>query len=439
MDFFKVKKFRKAHKPKPASAGENNSICQPEDPINENGDVLAKSVNVDDSNIDAEDDDDDFITNEVKRRLKELRRNSSMELIPEEESSLEEEDEEGEGVEVASKQWRVVEAEGRQFWSGFDAIYDIYCDRMLFFDRVIAQQLPELGFYVPSPSPRISRAPSTPSPRSMSKKLTSPFRCLSLNGVEEHEDEIEQLQQPTSDPYQDLEAAYVAQLCLTWEAIHCQYTQMSQKIYFQPENRTAYNHAAQQLQQFQVLLQRFIENEPFEKGARPEIYARSKKLMPKLLQAPKIQGSNMPNLEEDDSQLFVLAPDLLKIIECSILSFRQFLKTEKKKHAVARNFFGSQNQMAGPLQQVHSSLEKKVLKLKELRKRKKNWKDKTWPTTETEVQLLLALIDAKLVSKVMRLVSINNDQLLWCEQKMKKLDFSGGKLRRDPSPILFPC
>lgn len=84
--------------------------------------------------VEAEEDEDDFIMEEVKRRLKELRRNSFMVLIPEEE---EEETEGGEEEEVGEgePEWRDVEAEGRQWWGGFGAVYDDYCERMRFFDR----------------------------------------------------------------------------------------------------------------------------------------------------------------------------------------------------------------------------------------------------------------------------------------------------------------
>lgn len=109
-----------------------------------------------------------------------------------------------------------------------------------------------------------------------------------------HGEETENLQQPNNDPYQDLETAYVAQICLSWETLHCQYTQLTQKISSQPEDPTRYNQSAQELQQFQVLLQRFIENEPFEQGLRPEIYARTRNVFPKLLQVPNIQGKIPP-------------------------------------------------------------------------------------------------------------------------------------------------
>ncbi len=81
----------------------------------------------------------------------------------------------------------------------------------------------------------------------------------------------------------------------------------------------------------------------------------------------------------------------------------------------------------------------KGMKLKELRKRTKGWKKKYWPQTDEDIQLLLSLIDMKVLSRVLRMVRITKEQLFWCEEKMKKLDLSDGRLRRDPSPILFPC
>ncbi|XP_022724383.1 uncharacterized protein LOC111281063 [Durio zibethinus] len=432
MDFLKVKKFRKAHKPDLEKDLEDKPVPKPEEPKNENGATggdndLNKSSKADPA-AEVEDDDDDFITNEVKRRLKELRRNSFMVLIPEEEEESYPEDEEEEAGETSSTEWRDVEAEGRQWWGGFDAVYEKYCERMLFFDRMIAQQLKEAG----------PRYPSTP-PKSASKKLASPLRCLSLKKVEEPDEETEHLQQPISNPYQDLEIAYVAQICLTWEALHCQYTQLSQIVLCHPENPTCYNCSAQQLQQFQVLLQRFIENEPFQDGLRTEIYARARNILPKLLQIPNIQGSDQKEKVEDESDYVVLAPDIIRIIESSILTFRQFVKTDKKKNSSIINLFGNQNPMATPLQQVQSLLEKKGVKLKELCKKTKGWKKKSRPLTHEDFPLLFGLIDIKIISRVLRMSRISKEQLFWCEEKMKKLDLSDGKLQRDPSPILFPC
>lgn len=149
MDFFKLKKFRNARKPITENIDEDQPVPQPDELKSGANDVLGKSVSLDSANAEMEDDDDDFISNEVKRRLKELRRNSFMVLIPEEtnQADEEEEEEEVEG-EMSTSEWRDVEAEGRRFWSGFDAVYDIYCERMLVFDRLRSQQLQEVGNYI---------------------------------------------------------------------------------------------------------------------------------------------------------------------------------------------------------------------------------------------------------------------------------------------------
>ncbi|OMO65554.1 Ribosomal protein L34Ae [Corchorus olitorius] len=239
---------------------------------------------------------------------------------------------------------------------------------------------------------------STPSPKSASKKLSSPLRCLSLKKIEEPDEETENLQQPINDPYQDIETAYVAQICLTWEALHCQYSQLSQIVLCQPENPTCYNHSAQHLQQFQVLLQRFIENEPFQDGLRAEIYARARNILPKLLQIPNIQGSNQKEKVEEESDYLVHAPDIIRLIESSILTFQLFVKADKKKHSSVLNLFGNQNLMATPLQQVQSLLEKKGMKLKELRKKRKGWKKKSWPQTREDVPLFILFLIASFAS-----------------------------------------
>ena len=158
-----------------------------------------------------------------------------------------------------------------------------------------SRRFPNAGSQFSStPSPRSRdtgpQGSSTPSPRFTSKKLASPLRCLSLKKFEEPGDETEQLQELPNSPLQDLEVAYAAHICLTWELLHCQYTYLSQKISVEPENSCTYNYSAQQFQQFQVLLQRFVENEPFEQGHRPEIYAQTRKSLPKLLHVPMVQG-----------------------------------------------------------------------------------------------------------------------------------------------------
>jgi hypothetical protein len=71
-----------------------------------------------------------------------------------------------------------------------------------------------------------------------------------------------------------------------------------------------------------------------------------------------VSGSDKKETDEEKSDLMVLAPDLIKIVESSILTFHLFMKTDKKKSNGVLRLFGNQNQIATPLQQIQSSLEK---------------------------------------------------------------------------------
>lgn len=71
-----------------------------------------------------------------------------------------------------------------------------------------------------------------------------------------------------------------------------------------------------------------------------------------------VSGLDKREPEEESTDLIVLAPDLIRIIESSILTFHSFMKMEKKKSSGPRHLFGNHNQIATSLQQVQSSLEK---------------------------------------------------------------------------------
>uniref|UniRef100_A0A0D9X9T8 Uncharacterized protein n=1 Tax=Leersia perrieri TaxID=77586 RepID=A0A0D9X9T8_9ORYZ len=445
MDFFKIKKFGKTSR---KSGGGGGGEAVESDDIANSGNVASDEqkgkileddpaaaasagMEADAGNVGVEgeeedDDDDDFITNEVKRRLKELRKNSFMVLIPEEEcAEVEEDGEEEEGS--SSREWMESDVGNGFPLCGFDSLYDKYCERMTVLDRMITQLLKDPG----------SLNVSKKSPRSASK-LASTLRNLSFKRREELQEDSEHLQQQQGedDPYQTLETAYVGHVSLSWEALHCMYVHLSLILAAQPENPTTYSCAAQAFQQFQVLLQRFVENEPFEQGSRVEIYARSRSSLSKLLQVPTFQVADGKYNAEDQVEPSIFAPDLIKLLEESILTFRLFLKKDKKKNSALMSVHGH---TGSSIQQVQSSLDKKEVKVKELFKKKKGWKSKTWPATMEEVQLLFALIDIKVVSRVLRMAKLSKEQLLWCEEKMSKLDLPDNKLRRDGSPILFPC
>ncbi|KAI0492550.1 hypothetical protein KFK09_026823 [Dendrobium nobile] len=421
MNFFKMKRFRLSQKLKLEGTDSENNQTPAAEELKDGSMEFEQKLGAADGGLEEEEyDDDDFVSIEIKRRLKEMKKNSFMVLIPEE-SSLEEE-------ETSSSEWRESEMEDGYTWSDFDTLYIRYCERMLFFDKLIAQNIKEAE----------SWNISNQSPRSARKKLSLSLKNLSFKKRDEFQDDCEHLQRPLDDdPFHNIETAYVAQVCLSWEALHCQYMQLSQCIASQPENPTSYGHSAQEFQQFQVLLRRFIENEPFEHGLRINIYSRIRSCLPKLLQVPTIQGSvDKANYSEYPDPP-VLAAELLKIMESAIFTFHDFLKRDKNKSCISMSLFKGHKHDASSLQQVQASLDKKEMKIKELSK-KKEWR-KCRPSTPSEVDLFLALIDVKVVSRVLRMAHISKEQLLWCEEKMSKLDLSDNKLRRDASPVLFPC
>ena len=91
--------------------------------------------------------------------------------------------------------------------------------------------------------------------------------------------------------YHELEAAYVAQICLTWEALNWNYNYFQKLRASRRESDPGCPaYIEQQFQQFQMLLQRYIENEPYEIGRRPIVYTRMRMLAPKLLQVPEYRG-----------------------------------------------------------------------------------------------------------------------------------------------------
>lgn len=90
--------------------------------------------------------------------------------------------------------------------------------------------------------------------------------------------------------HSDLEMVYVGQMCLSWEILHWQYQKALEIWDLDPDGMRRYNEVAGEFQQFQVLMQRFLENEPFE-GPRVQNYVKNRCILRNLLQVPVIRGN----------------------------------------------------------------------------------------------------------------------------------------------------
>ncbi|PUZ57858.1 hypothetical protein GQ55_5G462900 [Panicum hallii var. hallii] len=300
-------------------------------------------------------------------------------------------------------------------WESY-TLFRKYDEDMVYFHRVGAQKLTETESFR-----SIKYQPRSMSERIVQKLTPKPSAPIGLR-----------------DPYPDLERAYVAQVCLTWEALNWNYTS------FRRHNggdgniaaRCCPARVAQEFQQFQVLLHRFIENEPYEYGRRPEVYARMKNSTPKLLLVPEFRD------EEDEKDDLISAVQFLLILEESIRTFMTFLRADKRSHYEMFREMVKRRSSA-----VDQTL---VIALKRANKRKKSrLKDLTRPRRclkrtklreEEELSILLGLIDLKVVARVLRMPEVTDQQLHWCEEKMNRVRVDlEGRMQRDPSPLFYPA
>uniref|UniRef100_A0A6N2KCV2 Ribosomal protein L34Ae n=1 Tax=Salix viminalis TaxID=40686 RepID=A0A6N2KCV2_SALVM len=278
-------------------------------------------------------------------------------------------------------------------WESY-TLFQKYDEEMMFLDRISVQKLHE------TESLRSIKV----NPRSFSDRIVH-----KISTINKKPSDIRQ------NPYHELEGAYVAQVCLTWEALNWNYKNFERKRASQRDHDPGCPaHVAQQFQQFQVLLQRYIENEPYEQGRRPEVYARMRRLAPKLLLVPEYRDSEDDQRDDANFGSRISSAAFLMIMEDGIRTFMNFLKADKEKTC------------------------QKKIKLKDLR-RGRSCIRKRKLTVEEEMEILMGLIDLKLVSRVLRMTDMSEEQLHWCEEKMSKVRLLDGKLQRDSSPLFFPA
>ncbi|XP_020212210.1 uncharacterized protein LOC109796811 isoform X2 [Cajanus cajan] len=307
-------------------------------------------------------------------------------------------------------------------WESY-TVFQKYDEEMSFLDRISAQKLHE------AESLRSIKV----SPRSISERIVYKFSSGNKKASDVRE-----------NPYRELEAAYVAQICITWEALNWNYKNFQSK-------RASRGHdvdlgcpatIAQRFQQFQVLLQRYVENEPYEHGRRPEIYARVRNLAPKLLLVPEYRESDDDQKEDNGIHSKISSASFLMIMEDGIRTFMSFLKADKEKpcQILAAYFRRNRRHLVDPtlLRLIKKVNQKKKMKVKDLRRSRKCLRKRKLKGEE-EMEILMALIDLKVVSRVLRMSELSEEQLHWCEEKMSKVRVVERKLQRDSTPLFFPA
>ncbi|XP_074375088.1 uncharacterized protein LOC141716807 [Apium graveolens] len=238
----------------------------------------------------------------------------------------------------------------------------------------------------------------------------------------------------------DLEMVYVAQTCLSWEALHHQYRKVKALV-ASSSNGGFYDKIAERFQKFQILVERFMENERVGKGKRYWTYIQRRSSIKSLLQVPAVSGY----VEETDENTGDLmeATVVLKAIENSIDAFCLFVKTEEmdsqKTWWRTRIVKGTFQPLEDPrdfnlLCDITNSIQKKKLWIKELKGMKTWYKlkgSRVHKDCEDEKkEMMFMTTEVKMVTRVLKMSMVSTSQLKWCKQKLDSIDFIQRKLVR---------
>ncbi|XP_072978431.1 uncharacterized protein [Typha angustifolia] len=246
----------------------------------------------------------------------------------------------------------------------------------------------------------------------------------------------------------DFELVYVGQACLGWDALYHQYRKVEEFACSErDQNYRLHGNVVSKFQQFHVLLQRFTESEENE-GKRFWNYAQRRFSLTSFLQVPEVSGY-VEDTREYSQEETVQPKYVLEEIEKAIRVFWDFLKSENSKSLqILNRLIWTDPQVEDPRdleffrnisKQVRKCLWplKKDMELKDLtRKRRKQVRSRE--PKELQVDIIFGLIDVKLVSRVLKMSVITTQQLNWCQEKLKGMEFKQGKFTRTGSRCLFP-
>uniref|UniRef100_A0A0E0M165 Uncharacterized protein n=1 Tax=Oryza punctata TaxID=4537 RepID=A0A0E0M165_ORYPU len=246
----------------------------------------------------------------------------------------------------------------------------------------------------------------------------------------------------------DLETVYVGQMCLSWEFLRWQYEQARDLPESDPYHSHQYNQVAGEFQQFQVVVQRFVEDESF-KGPRLPNYINNRCVLRNLLQVPVIKEDSLKDRMEDQRKgnYVITSEQLEEIMEECMRVFWEFIRSDKvETTSVLKGLSSTHVELQDPLDHdlmmhIHSTLQKKEKRLKDLLRTgncivKKFKKPKEDTLNES---LFFSQVDMRLVARVLRMPRITSEQLQWCKAKLDKIALVDRRIHREASFLLFPC
>ncbi|KAL2546759.1 uncharacterized protein Fot_15992 [Forsythia ovata] len=246
--------------------------------------------------------------------------------------------------------------------------------------------------------------------------------------------------------HRDLELVYVGQLCLSWEILCWQYVKAKELLEYDAQGFHSYNRVAEEFQQFQVLMQRFMEDEPFQ-GPRIQNYVKNRCMIQSLLQVPIIKDDCLDKKERREETDAISLELLAEIIKGSMVIFWEFLHADKSTKTVfLKGVQGAKIDLQEPtnselMMDIITNLQKKERGLKEIVRSQNCIVKKFRRHQECQLNnsLFTSRVELGLVSRVLSLSRLTTDQLVWCQKKLNNINFANRKVHMEPSFSLFPC
>ncbi|KAL3624174.1 hypothetical protein CASFOL_032990 [Castilleja foliolosa] len=333
------------------------------------------------------------------------------------------------------KPWKIDEFQRGDCLNELHKFYKSYRERMRKFDIINYQKMYAMGF-LQLKDPRNSI--------STQKTLLPTLKSLVSHDIWLFKNKIH-VTDPTKKLIQelqgDLEAVYVAQMCLSWEFLHFQYDKALSLWDSDPRSIRRYNEVAGEFQQFQVLIQRFVENEPFQ-GPRVQNYVNTRCTIRNLLQVPVIREDKLKAKAKTSDEYVISSDVLVEIVEELIRVFWRFVRADKDC-TINGHKKPDSDQDVELLIEIKKNLQKKERKLKDilrsencvLRKFRKCRED----DSDDQVLYFFSQVDMKLVGRVLNMSKITRDQLIWCRDKLDRISFVNRRIHVEPAFLLFPC
>ncbi|VAI32845.1 unnamed protein product [Triticum turgidum subsp. durum] len=317
-----------------------------------------------------------------------------------------------------------------------------YRERMRKFDILCFQKMYAIDFLQLRGPQQSANSLKALSPTALSI-LSHNFRSARWRSPEDPSDRL------LKDLRCDLETVYVGQMCLSWEFLRWQYEQACDLPESDPYHSHHYNQVAGEFQQFQVMVQRFVEDEPF-KGPRLPDYVKERCPFRNFLQVPVIREDSLKDRMEDQRKgnYVITSEELEVVMEESMHILWEFIKADKEPQtSVLKGLSTAHVELQDPrdealVKAIHATLQKKEKRLKDLlrtgncivKKFKKPKEDRS------DQNLFFSQVDMRLVARVLRMPRITGDQLQWCKAKLDKIMLvDNRRIHREASFLLFPC